>query len=747
MIKRIIKRDGRRQEFDPNKINGWGEWAAAALGKTVDWGEVVLHVVSTSPEEVTSQQLQESLIDYCITKQSWAYSRMAGKLYSAMIFKKYYNNVVPTIYELHTRMVAAGVMDSRFMSLYSHDEYNQIDNIINHKRDLTYAHYQHKQVRDKYALKDRVNDIDFETPQFVFMRVAMRLAANTKDKMKNLERFYYYFSTCKINVPTPYFTNSGTDKNGFLSCCLYTTKDTAPSLAAGDHIAYMMTVNSAGIGANITSRTIGSKVRGGTIKHQGKLPYYKALAEAVSANTQNGRGGAATVTFSIYDPQIETLLKLKNPMTPEVLKIRKLDYSVAYNRFFAQAAAKNQPYYTFSHDEAPELYDAITSKDDQLFEKWYNHYVEKGTYKSKLDARDVLRTLLNESVETGRIYVCNLSEMNKHTPFIEPINNSNLCQEVALPTTGYDSVYELYQENESGEVAMCALSGIVVPNIKDDEEYADAAYYALLMIDVAINETEYPFPQVKWTATKRMSAGVGIVGLAHLMAKHHLSYETKKGKEFIHQLSETHYWHLLNASLKLGQELGNAEWMHKTLWPQGYLPIDTYNKNVDNIIDAPYNRDWEGLRAKIIENKGVRFSCVCAHMPAESSSIISGTTNGVYPVRQLSLVKTSETSSTNYVVPESDKLKLFYDIVWDLDSKDIIECYAILQKFCDQAISADLWKVVVGNDKISSSELLKDFFAMTKYGVKTRYYVNSRTSKGIDLNQSEQGCSSGGCSL
>ena len=339
-------------------------------------------------------------------------------------------------------------------------------------------------------------------------------------------------------------------------------------------------------------------------------------------------------------------------------------------------------------------------------------------------------------VSVKELPVYDITVENEHSFLANGIVVHN-CSEIALPTKGYDSAYQLYQQEESGEVAMCALAGIVVPNITSDEEYADVAYHALLMVDVAINETEYSLPQIEFTAKKRMSAAVGIVGLAHYMAKNKQSYSTKKGKEFMHKLAETHYWHLLNASLRLGKEYGNAEWIDRTKWPEGWLPIDTYYKTVDDVVVPSYERDWESLRREIIANKGIRNSVLVAHAPTESSSISSGTTNGLYPIRDIALLKTNETSSTSYVVPDSDKLEPFYDFTYDLDSKDIVEMYAIFQKFCDQAISADLYVNVAGTTKLSSTNLLKDQFMMIKLGVKTRYYINSRTGEGIDLGDCE----------
>lgn len=747
MIKTIVKRNGVEENFDPKKLNGWGIWASKTLGHYVDWSEVVLSVVSTVGERVSSEQLQNGLIEYCLTKRAWSYNRMAGRLYCALLNKQLYGDDKPSIQELHKKLTSVGLMNVEFLNSFSDEDYISINNMIDHNRDFTYAHYQVKQIVEKYSLRNRVTNTSFETPQYTYMRVAMRMAMNKKDRLKHIERLYYHYSTNKINVPTPYFINSGTDKNSFNSCCLYTTKDTAASLAAGDHIAYMMTVNSAGIGANIVTRSLGEPVRGGLIEHQGKLPYYKALVGAKDANLQNGRGGAATVYYSGYDPEVTMIQKLKNPMTPTSRQVRGIDYAMQFNVFLAKKAAKRENIGLFSISQYPDLYNAIFDKDQTLFEKLYNDIDAVDGFKIKIPARDIINGMLNEAVETGRHYEFNATESNRHTPIKDYIWMSNLCNEIYLATKGYDSVEQLYKEEESGEVAICALSAINVPNITSDEEYAEAAYYSLFMIHTSIHEADYPFPQVAFTAKKRNSAGVGMSGLAHLMAKNKLKYSSQEGRNFIHELSETHYWHLVNASLKMSEEYGLAEWIDRTKWPEGWLPIDTYNKNVDSVVTVDNKRDWESLRAKIIANGGIHNTVLASEMPVESSSIAGGTTNGLYPIRDFALLKTNDTNSVSFVVPDSEKLGAHYEIAWSIPTRNMIQNYGIVQKWTDQGISADDWKVVQGNDKLSTTEMLQDFFDRVKYGLKGRYYINSKTAKGVDLNSSEDDFYCEGCKL
>ena len=134
---------------------------------------------------------------------------------------------------------------------------------------------------------------------------------------------------------------------------------------------------------------------------------------------------------------------------------------------------------------------------------------------------------------------------------------------------------------------------------------------------------------------------------------------------------------------------------------------------------------------------------------SHNSSVSGGTTNSVYPIRDYYLNKSNETLSFSYVVPESTKLKDKYEIAWDIDTNHMIDVYAILQKWCDQSLSSDFYRRLEGTDTVTVTEMLKHYIRRHKYGLKTKYYQNSKTSKSIDLNSSEDevGCGSGGCSI
>ena len=892
------------EPFQSEKLNLWAEWAA---GAGVDWSSVTIGAYKKCHDNCTTADIQQALISECIDRATTGHLKMAGRLYISDMYKNIFGGIdkIPTLKVMYHAMTLKGLWAN--MS-YSNEELDYLETLIDHSIDFNYIYSQLKQLVGKYGVSDRTTGQYFETPQFTYMRFCMGSMNNTKreDRLNHIKNLYYLISNNKINAPTPYVLNFGTGHLGLASCALYTAHDDLLSLSAGDHIAYMMTAASSGLGSHIMTRSIKDPVRGGTIAHQGRLPYYKSLESATGANRQNGRGGACNTFYSVLDPEVLDIIGLRNPLSIDEKRIPDLDYTVSYNRFFAEKAAANEDWMLISYLHASDLWQAMYSPDQDLFSDLYYKYFNDDTVPKKiLKARDIAFKFLKEAPQTGRAYTFDASEANTHTPFLDKIYSSNLCvapetkiltkfghipivdlvgqyvdvwngfewsnvlimktgsnqklitvntdsghsidctpyhkfyvkteyhlpsqekrahellpgdelidfylpctdgdddvqgsmvkfvkiesivdsgrvddtycfdeplrhygvfngiltgqcNEIFVPTAPFEGgVQELYSENSNGEIGLCNLMAIVLGRVKDDAEYAMAAYYCLLVIDEAIHSMTYPFKSLEVSAKGRMSAGVGLMNLAYDMANKGFCYSAQSGKEYMHYVAERHAYFLYEASLKLGIERGNAPWMHKTKIPDGWLPIDTYNKNVDKIVKSSLTRPWESLRARIIENKGTRFSVVCAYMPGESSSIASNTTNSVYPVRKGVVIKTNGNDKNVFIAPNWEELGSQYELAWDIPNTDLIDMYAIFQKFTDQGISADLYiicEVKDGKRKISLKKLFTEWIHTVRVGLKSRYYMNiagavissDQEDAPISFEDDEKGCAGGACTL
>lgn len=744
MLKRIIKRSGVVEDFDAKKINKWVIWAAGDLIKSgrVDVSSIIMEVVAVSPEEMTSQDLQLALAKKCVSRHSWPYSLMGGTLYAVWCWKEFYGDRIPTVKQIDEQLLGYGIMKKLD---YTDAEYELIEAMIDHTRDLKLAEFQIKQDINKYSLQNKVTKQKFETPQFIFMRMAMALAENDKGNLNRLldvSEWYNYFSAGLINPPTPNFNNLGTPHNGYASCCLYKSGDDKRSLGVGKHIAYTMTYMSAGIGGYIESRSLGEGVAANSIIHQGKLPFYAGNGKDVKEMTKGGRGGAATQYITCYDPEIETVIMLQNPRTSTEIRNRDIHFSVMYNSFFAKKAGKKEKIFTFNVKSAPDLHKALFSGDKELFASLYDKYEKDDSFKKNyIDAYQLAADIETQGHEVSTLYSLDIEEVNRHTPFKEVIHSSNLCGEITQPTSEYEHIMDLYKtDHERGEISLCNLGGIVVSKIpftkEGDALYEKVAYYTLKMADTTIDMADYEIPHLGYTAAQRRNAAIGMLGVAEVFARMGVNFDTQQGLDLAHRIAERHMYFVIKASLKLGQERGNAPWMHKTKWPEGWLPIDTYKKSVDTLTQQKLRYDWEELRAAIIANGGIRNSSLVAHMPTESSSKASGVPNGVYPIRDFYLKKTDQNNTIDWLAPDDDLYGEQYQNAYEIKTIDLIKYYAVIQKFTDQAISADFYENRVKNPILNRDDLVNNLINRVRYGVKSKYYQNSLTPSEGSMDES-----------
>lgn len=716
MIKTIIKRSGTESDFDPEKLNKWGEWSSKDCG--VNWSSVVFDAIKSLHDKCTTKDLQQSLINACIAKKTDGYTHMAANLLVGDIYKEVFGGVdAPSLKEFYKNMVTGGFW--RDMG-YSDSDLDYLNSKIDHSKDFTYSYATLKQFSDKYGIS--INDKLIETPQMCFMGIAMSNMQN--DTLDDVVSAYQAVSSLKNNLPTPTVSLERTPQLPAPSCCVISGGDSVESIGAANHVAYTMTAKSAGIGIELRTRAPKDPVKGGKISHAGKHGYYSLIDKSVKANKQIVRGGSATVTFHALDPEIEELLTMKQIRTDQTYRIDTMDFSFAVNNLFLRKVAKNEQWMTISPYYANDLWDASYCGDEAKFESLYEMYLGHPKAVMK-NARDIFVAWCVARGDSGRVYLTLLDNVNKHTPFKDKIMLSNLCQEVLLPTSPYKGMEDLFDKEGQGETALCNLAAIVVSRIKDDEEYESIAYTTCKIVDNTIEGGVYPFARIERSAKARRSVGIGITDLATLMAEEGLLFSSREGRTRMHEIAERHSYFLHKASVRLAKERGKCDWFHKTKYSDGWLPIDSYSKSVDEHHDTSLKYDWESLREEIKE-RGMRFSVLEAFMPAESSSVLTNTTNGIYPVRANSITKNSQKGNVYFRVKDGDTLH--YEKGADINHLDMVKFYAIFQKFCGQSISADFTTKLDGNEaKISVKDLLQRVILCSKLGVKTMYYEIFKT--------------------
>ena len=626
--------------------------------------------------------------------------------------------------------------DADILVKYCEEEIELLNGIIDHGRDFLFTYAGLRQVADKYLVQDRSSGKVYETPQFMYLLIAMTIFADypKKTRLDYVTRYYTAISKHRINIPTPIMGGVRTPLRQFASCVLVDADDTLDSIFSSDMAIGKYVAQRAGIGINAGRiRGINSKIRGGEVQHTGVVPFLKKFESTVRCCTQNGiRGGSATVHFPIWHKEIQDIIVLKNNKGTEDNRVRKLDYSIQLSKLFYERFITNEKITLFSPHDVPGLYDSFgTEFFDELYVRYENN---ESIPKTRVDAQELILDLLKERAETGRMYLMNIDHCNSHSSFLDKVNMSNLCQEITLPTKPIQHI-----DDPDGEIALCILSAINVGKINRLEELEDLCDLSVRGLEELIDYQGYPVKAAENSTKKRRSLGIGFIGLAHYLAKNGEHYDDSSAWQLTHDLTEAFQYYLLKSSNQLAQEKGKCEYFDRTKYSQGILPIDTYKSDVDEIVPNKLKYDWESLRTSITTH-GLRHSTLSAQMPSESSSIVSNATNGIEPPRDYLSVKKSKKGPLKQIVPSYSYLKNNYTILWEMKNNDgYIKVISVMQKFFDQAISGN-WSYNPENypdNEVPVSVMANDLLTTYKYGWKTSYYQNTNDLKSDEIDVKE----------
>ena len=729
MTIQITKRDGTLEPLELEKLHKV-VFAACEDIKGVSASEVELRSNVQFYDGIASTDIQETLIKSAadlISEETPGYQYVGGRLINYHLRKMVYGEYNPwSLVEIVKKNIDRGFYDPELLDIYTQAEWNTLNSFVRHERDdnLTYAAME--QFRGKYLVKNRVTGEIFETPQVAYILIAATLFSHypRETRLKYVKEYYDAISNFDVSLPTPVMAGVRTPQRQFSSCVLIETDDSLDSINATTSSIVKYVSQKAGIGIGAGSiRALGSPIRNGDAYHTGVIPFYKMFQSATRSCSQGGvRNGAATLYYPVWHYEVEDLLVLKNNKGTEDNRVRKLDYSIQLNKTMYERLLSGADITLFSPHDVPGLYEAYFG-DADVFKELYEKY-ERATSikKTKISAMELFSALVKERAETGRIYIMNVDHCNTHSSFKDKVYMSNLCQEITLPTKPLTHI-----DDPEGEIALCILSAINVGVIKSLDDLEELCELAVRALEEIIDYQKYPIKAAEISTKARRSLGVGYIGLAHYLAKHHVNYADQKAWTMVHDLTEAFQYYLLKASNKLAQERGACEYFNRTKYSDGILPIDTYKADVDTIVENKLNYDWETLRNNIKEH-GLRHSTLSAQMPSESSSVVSNATNGIEPPRGYLSVKKSKKGPLKQIVPQYQTLKNHYTLLWEMSSNEgYINIVSAMQKFFDQAISGN-WSynpTQYPDNEVPMSVMLQDLLNTYKYGWKTSYYQNT----------------------
>ena len=745
----VVKRDGTNELLDIEKLH-----------RVVFWATENLTGVSASEVEIRSQiqfyngikttDVQETLIKAAadlISEEAPNYQYVAGRLVNYHLRKEVYGDYKPWhILNLIKRNVDMGFYDEELLTQYTESEWDKINAFIDHERDASLSYVAMEQLRGKYLVQNRVTGQIMETPQVAYALIAATLFNKypAEKRLRYVKDYYDAISKHDISLPTPIMAGVRTPQRQFSSCVLIETDDSLDSINATASAIVKYVSMKAGIGINAGRiRAIGSPIRKGDASHTGVIPFYKHFQSAVRSCSQGGvRNGAATLYYPIWHLEIEDMLVLKNNKGTEDNRVRHMDYGVQFNKLMYERLLQGGVITAFSPSDVPGLYDAFFSDQDRFKELYEAAERDPKIRKKEYKAIDLFSMFMEERKNTGRIYLMNVDHANTHGAFIEsvaPIRQSNLCCEINLPTKPLSHFFD-----EEGEISLCTLSAINWGNVKEPEDFAKMCDLSVRALDELLDYQNYPVIAAQLSTMNRRPLGIGIINFAYWLAKNDLSYSDPAALAKVDEYAEAWSYYLIKASINLAKEKGAIPKVMETKYGHGILPIDTYKREVDELVPHQTRMDWDSLR-KDLKEFGIRNSTLMAIMPAETSAQVANATNGIEPPRSLISIKQSKHGVLKQVVPEFRKLKNKYELLWDQKSPEgYLKICAVLQKYIDQGMSINTSynPVHYEDNKIPLSEMIGHLLQFYKYGGKQLYYFNTNDGQGeVDVSKMDMAAS------
>ncbi|EBA3920824.1 ribonucleoside-diphosphate reductase subunit alpha [Salmonella enterica] len=739
----IVKRDGSIEPLSEEKYNRVVMWGVENI-RNVSASAIAMGAAASIFDGMTTCQLHEALVKSAadlISPETPNYSKVAARLNLFKLRKDAFGQYeYPNFYNHIVSNVSRGVYDEDLLKFYTPEEIVELGVYIKPKRDEYFGYAATVQLASKYLVQNRVTGEIYEGPQQLYMLVGMCLFQNWEDgcagktRLEMVKGFYDVTSTFKLSLPTPIMAGVRTPTRQFSSCVLIEAEDSLKGISAASSAIIDYVSRRAGIGVGFGRlRALGSEIRNGEATHTGVIPFLKHFQTAVKSCSQGGvRGGAATAFYPIWHLEVESLLVLKNNRGIEENRVRHLDYGVMINRLMYRRLVRNENITLFSPHDVPDLYDAFFVNQDKFEELYLKYEADESIRKKSIPAVDLFSTLMQERASTGRVYIANVDHMNNHgafVPEIAPVHQSNLCMEITLPTKPLE-----FTDDPNGEIALCTLSAFNLGAIRTLDSLKDVAFYAVAALDSLLDYQDYPMDAAEIPAKARRSLGIGVTNFAYYLAKNGFNYSGAAGNQLVHETFEAIQYYLLDASCRLAEAKGACDWFSHTKYAQGQLPVDHYRKTLDANPETSFElkMPWEELRGRICEH-GLRNSTLTAQMPCETSSQITNSTNGIEPPRGPVSVKSSKDGIVKMVVPDFAQLKDQYEYLWDMpDNRGYLTKVAIIQKFFDQAISANTNydPTRFPGDKVPMMKLLEDLLFAYQKGVKTLYYHNTRDGAG-----------------
>ena len=748
MTIQVQKRNGNRE---PLNIDKWQAQITKVCSGIADVSQSMIEIKSQPHfyDGITTKEIDEitlrAIVDLIDVESNpdvghTNYQYVAGKQRLSMLRKDVYGSYEPPrLYEIVCKNVAAGVYTDELLIWYTEDDWNRLDDFIDHEKDEQYGYAAIEQLIEKYLVRNRTTRETYETPQVRYMVAAAtvfhREEPNTA-RMRFIKEYYNAASDGLFTLATPVLAGLGTPTKQFSSCVLIRSDDNLDSIFASGEMMAKYAAKRAGIGLEIGRlRPLGSPIRGGEIMHTGMIPFLKKWFGDLRSCSQGGiRNASATVFYPIWHYQFDDLIVLKNNQGTEETRVRFMDYGVVLSSFFWRRFKNKENITFFDPNEVPDLHQAFYS-NTALFEELYVKYEKRKDLRKKtISAEEVFKSgILKERTDTGRIYLVFVDNVMNQGPFdpeYHTIYQSNLCCEILLPTKPFQRL-----DDPEGRIALCTLGSINWGAFRNPEDMRRACRILHRSLNNILDYQDFLSIQSKLSNDEIRPLGIGITNLAYWHAKRGLKYGDNDALADVKSWMEHQAFYLTEASVELARERGACDHSSRTRYGQGTFPWELRATGVNELTDFSPELDWETLRAQMKEH-GVRNATQMAVAPVESSSVVINSTNGIEMPMSLITVKESKAGSLVQVVPEYHKLKNRYQLMWEQrDCDGYLKTAAVIAAYVDQSISTNTFynPAHFVDRKVPTTLIAKNLMQAHAWGLKTFYYslINKHGSKAV----------------
>jgi ribonucleoside-diphosphate reductase alpha chain len=748
MTIQVQKRNGNRE---PLNIDKWQAQITKVCSGIADVSQSMIEIKSQPHfyDGITTKEIDEitlrAIVDLIDVESNpdvghVNYQYVAGKQRLSMLRKDVYGSYEPPrLYEIVCKNVAAGVYTSELLTWYTEDDWNRMDDIVDHEKDEQYGYAAIEQLIEKYLVRNRTTRETYETPQVRYMVAAATVfhkeEPNTA-RMRFIKEYYNAASDGLFTLATPVLAGLGTPTKQFSSCVLIRSDDNLDSIFASGEMMAKYAAKRAGIGLEIGRlRPLGAPIRGGEIMHTGMIPFLKKWFGDLRSCSQGGiRNASATVFYPIWHYQFDDLIVLKNNQGTEETRVRFMDYGVVLSALFWRRFKNKENITFFDPNEVPDLHQAFYS-DTKLFEELYVRYEKRKDLRKKtMSAEEVFKSgLLKERTDTGRIYLVFIDNVMNQGPFdpeYHTIFQSNLCCEILLPTVPFQRL-----DDDQGRIALCTLGSINWGAFRNPEDMRRACRILHRSLNNILDYQDFLSIQSKLSNDEIRPLGIGITNLAYWHAKRGLKYGDADALADVKSWMEHQAFYLTEASVELAEERGACDHSSRTRYGQGKFPWELRAAGVNELTDFTAELPWEPLRERMIKS-GVRNATQMAIAPVESSSVVINSTNGIEQPMSLITVKESKAGSLVQVVPEYQKLKNKYQLMWEqTDCIGYLKTAAVLAAYVDQSISTNTFynPAHFADRKVPTTLIAKNLMQAHYWGLKTFYYslINKQGSKAV----------------